>query len=126
MNTQTISKTAKIETVVFDNGGTEQGGTMDRYTIVSKSGEVYGCNTEPFHGIGQYCGHVIELRVERWQTKPGLIGKQRQWIPKAVRKHRAEFIQEAINNPEGIGTMVEDLDSLPVEVKKFIEQIEAN
>jgi len=120
------SAPVKLEVVVFDNGGTDNGGTMDRYTIVGTDGEVYGCNSEPFHGIGQYVGHVIEMMVERWKVEPGLRGKESKWIPKAVRKYRREFIEKAENDPDWIGAKVEDVSALPDEVLKFIKQVEAN
>jgi hypothetical protein len=42
---------------LFDNGGA----TIDRYTIVTHDGHVYGSNKAPFHpmGFGQYCVGVF-------------------------------------------------------------------
>ena len=41
-------------TKIYDNGGK----TVDRYTLITPDGDVYGFNNQPYHpqGFGQYCG----------------------------------------------------------------------
>ena len=72
---------------IYDNGGTDAGGTMDRYTVVYMAEPYYrphhphylttfnslGMNSQPFHGIGQHGpampGSHLGKRI-KWEDLP--------------------------------------------------------
>lgn len=64
----------------YDNGGADNGGTLDRYTILPparawrkykrddrgrrmEGWRAISCNSTPFHGIGYYCEAVAGPRL---------------------------------------------------------------
>ncbi len=94
-------KNQKPKVTVFDNFGE----TQDRYTIVvhNKIGDIYGCNEEPFYGIGQNVGETTQYIYGRLTP--------------------AQFVKMA-RKEKHLGKVVK-LETLPEEVLKFINQIQS-
>lgn len=96
----------KRNVVVLDNGGK----TIDRYTIIiRKTADIYGCSENPYHplGIGQYCANANKIYKLNGNTE---------------RKNRLG-VNIYLRNYKSIGKRVNDLVSLPENVKKYINDI---
>jgi hypothetical protein len=102
---------------IFDNNGE----TVDRYTaIVSKSGDVYGFNSNPFHplGFGQFCGNV----TDRMNVSYGAMWRKRFNEKKVLRLELKHYLSEAKNCPEWLGKPV-SIEELPEKAQQYISQI---
>ncbi len=93
------------EIVVFDNGGK----SIDKYTIINtETGDVYSADDNPFHpqGFGQYGGNIISDRgFKKFNNSIG------------------DYIEQAEKDPDWLGEEVKDLNSLPPNVIKYIQQM---
>jgi hypothetical protein len=96
----------KRNVVVLDNGGK----TIDRYTvIIRKTADIYGCSENPFqpNGIGNYSCNVNQIynMSNNTETKNRLA------------------VNIYLRNSKSIGKRISDLNTLPENVKKYINQI---
>jgi len=104
----------KDKFICLDNGGK----TFDRYTIIERTtGEMVGASDNPFNplGFGQYCGNVAD---NYWFTAYGYQwrkGCNTRLLNKRIKYAVDLFLSDCGN----VGKIVE-LDSLPDEVKKYI------
>ncbi|MBP7808631.1 MAG: hypothetical protein KA163_05025 [Bacteroidia bacterium] len=96
-------------------------GTVDCYTgIVTKTGDVFGFNHQPFHpqGFGQFCGNV----TDRMNTTFG-YGWRNQFDEKIVlRAELAHYLNEAKSNPEWLGKEI-TLTELSEQAQKYLNQL---
>jgi hypothetical protein len=86
---------------ILDNGGE----TIDRYTLITKDGEMYGFNGEPFapQGFGQYAGTVNGVD------------------PSALNEDNiAIFVEEYMN--ENTNEKEITIDKLPPNAQKFVKE----
>jgi len=93
------------EIFVFDNGGE----TLDRYTIIFKEdASLFGASENPFHpqGFGQYCGEIEPKELNEFSYE-----------------NVNEYIGEARADSSWLGKEITDINDLPINVIKYIEQI---
>ena len=88
-----------MKSAIFDN----EGEYVDRYTFINENGDMFVCNSKPFHpqGIGMYCGNVTDC----------------------LNITTEKFIKDAIKDKR-LGKLV-SLNSLPKDVKDFIKEKKA-
>lgn len=101
---------------VFDN----EGETIDRYTIViGSTGELLGCNTEPFRGFGQHCGNLVDNRMA---ITYGVAWRKYCDVKKNIKGEVERYVNEARDTPSWLGKEIATPDLLPEQVIKFITQ----
>lgn len=114
---QTVKKT--FYPIVFDN----KGETLDRYTIVTKSGDIFGCSTMPFSPVGfaQYTGNVTD-RLNITFGAGWHRGHTKANLKRILKSELDNYLNEARNNPNWLGIEV-SIDSLNEDVQQYINQI---
>lgn len=102
-----------MKSYIFDNGGK----TLDRYTILTYDGNVFGASENPFHGFGQFCNHVIENIEPKYASLfyDKINGK---YLKSATIRYKRKFINEARKNHNWLGKEINEND-LPFEAKKY-------
>jgi hypothetical protein len=105
---------------VFDNQHTDNP-TADNYTVVLNNGDLLGCNHQPFFptGIGQHSGNCVDNVMFH---KFGYSWRKHCNVKKIVKAEVENYLAEARDNENMIGFEVTDINQLPKDVIKFIEQ----
>lgn len=111
-----------MQTTIFDNGGT----TFDRYTIITKDGEMFGASQNPFHpqGFGQYCGNVVEVMFGSGAStqKHCYNEKRGAWKTRFV----SIALQKMKTDCKERGEVRVKVGSLPQDVQQYVKQLETN
>lgn len=92
-----------MDFIVFDYGDK----TLDRYTIITEDGEMYGSSSYPYHpqGFGQNCGNAFQS-----------CG----WESKDFKKLKDEITKDG-----NLGRLV-DFKNLPSDVQKYVNYVSEN
>jgi len=109
-------KKPKLLLAVYDNGGE----TLDRYTVILKDGDVYGCSEDPQYvmGVGQFNHNIADARM--------MIEYGASWRERCdVKKCTKYAIDKYLNDVEILKSIGKKVDwiILPEKLKQYIAQI---